>query len=172
MAMVLSLSAQAQDKDNYFSLSVGTDIRNAITGSAPTKNVPAWDITLDAHAVTENIDFGIGYEMFPTLSFTRKYVALGYHIPICYVANTDIKFSIQPSLEWSNIWRGRIDNEQNTERTYSTPSLNINWNWDLSKHFAIQIATNILPRPDLRVIYNESHNRVIFSNGAKGVFKF
>jgi len=86
--------------------------------------------------------------------------------------NTDIKFGIHPSIEFSNITRGKVDSQQNEKRSYSTPSFNINFNWDLSKHFAVQIATNVLPRPDLRIIYNEPRTKVIISNGLKLVYKF
>ena len=172
LLMGLSTYAQPQsDKDNYFSISIGTDIRNSIQGSKPTGDIPALDITLDAHAVTDNIDFNIGYELFPTLLFTRKYVALGYHFYIADLNNTNIRFSIQPSLEWSCIWRGQLESDQEPERQYSTPSLNINWNWDIGKHFAVQLATNFLPRVDNRIIFNEPKTRIVISEGLKIVYK-
>lgn len=167
-ALLFSSALFAQD--NYFSASFGVDIKNAVVGSPPTGNNQALNWTAEAHAVADNFDFCVGYESFDKIKFNRRFLSLGYHFEICYIANTDIKFGIHPSIEFSNITRGKIDNMQNEKRSYSTPSLNINWNWDLSKHFAIQIATNVLPRPDLRVIYGTK--RIIVSNGIKLVYKF
>lgn len=172
LMIMISLSLFAQDKDSYLSLSYGVDIKNRIVGSSPTGNHPATDYTIDFHAVEDNIDFNLGYEDFNAIKFKRKYLSLGYHFYIGDVIGTNIKFSIQPSIEWSNITRGQIDNLQDIHRSYSTPSFNINWNWDITKNFAIQLATNMLPRPDLRVIYNQQHDKWILSHGIKGVFKF
>ncbi len=176
LILLVGVSAIAQtkdsDKDRYVSLSYGVDARNALLGSKPTGFKSALDYTIDAHIVEENFDFNLGQEVFSAIKFQRKYVALGYHFYVGDVWGTDVKFSIQPSLEWSNITRGRVDNMQDIHRSYSTPSFNINWNWDINKNFAIQLATNMLPRPDLRVIYNQEHNKWITSEGVKLVWKF
>ena len=154
----VNINAQ-EEKDTYFSVSAGLDIKNSTVGSKPTNNEPALNYTIDAHAVAENIDFNLGYECFDMIKYQRRYVALGYHFNVGYVPRTDIKFSIQPSLEFSNIARIWTDDGIYKRQSFSTPSININWNWDLNKHFAIQLATNILPRPDIRVLYNESNIR-------------
>lgn len=174
MVCMIGSSIYAQEgldtgKDNYFSFAAGADIKNAIVGSKPTGDKPALDWTIEGHAVTENFDFGLGYEKFDVINYDRKWFGLGYHIPVCYIAGTDIKFSIQPSLEMS--WIGREWNNGLEERTFFTPSLNVNWNWDLTDHWGIQLATNWLPRPDIRVIYNQSHNKYVLSEGVKIVYK-
>jgi len=178
--MIISYTYAQNDKDRYLSLSYGVDVRNALIGSQPTDNKPALNWTAEFHAVEENIDFNIGMERFNMLEYTRVFVGLGYHIQVLYLLNTDIKFSVHPSIEFSNInrtfnesvvWEGKTVTTE-VGKSFSTPSFNINWNWDLHKNVAIQIGTNVLPRRDIQYIYKEDHMRVIVSNSLKLVYKF
>lgn len=168
---MFSSLVNAQDKDNYFSASWGFDIKNGFVGSKPTGNEPALDWIGDLHFVSDDVDYNIGYESFDAIKFNRKYMSIGYHIYIGDVWSTNIKFSAQPALEWSIIQRGKMESDQDPNKTYSTPSLNINWNWDLNKYIAIQISTGLLPRPDTREIYHLQHNKYVFNNGLKTMIK-
>lgn len=161
----------AQEKDNYFSGSLGFDVRNGFAGSKPTNYEKALNWTAEAHVVTENVDFGLGYEAFERLDYSRKFMSGGYHIPVCYIAGTDIKFTVIPSIEFSWIWREWIDNGVREERTFFTPSFNTNLNWDLNDHFAVQLGINGLPRVDKKTVYNEDFVKVIWSNTLKLVVK-
>lgn len=169
--ILIGISVNAQEeKDNYFSISTGFDIRNGFVGSKPTNNEQSLNWTAEAHVSTENIDFGLGYEAFERLNYDRKFMAVGYHIPVCYINGTDIKFTIITSLEFS--WIGREWNNNGPEkRTFFTPSFNTNFNWDLNKTFAVQFCVNLLPRPDIRVVYNEENTKIILNNSLKLVIK-
>jgi len=172
--------SQDKDKDNYFSASWGFDVKNGFVGSKPTGNEPALDWTADLHFVSDDVDYNVGYEQFDAIKFDRRYVSVGYHFYISDLNHTPIRFSIQPSIELSNIGRrynetyiglDGLKHSQEVPNSWFTPSLNVNWNWDIGKYFAIQLATNWLPRPDTRDIYHLKHNKYVTSVGFKTVIK-
>lgn len=175
----LSISANAQDseKDNYFYTSFGFDVKNAVQGSAPTNYEKALNWTIVANVVTDNIDFGLGYEKFNEIEYDRKFMQLGYHFKINYIKGTDMKFSINPAIEGS--WIGREYDEKTkfngnivktkVSDTWFTPSFNVAFNLDLNKSFAVQLCTNLLHRLDCRDLYND--DKWVLSNSAKLIYK-
>ena len=173
MLMITSYTySQDSNKDRYLYLSYGVDAKNALLGSKPTGYNQALNWLGEFHIVEENFNLGFGYEKFSDIKFERKFISFGYNCYFDNLIDLNGKFSIQPSLEWSVIQRGKMESDQDPNRTYSMPSANINFHYDLHKNIAVQLYASFIPRVDTREIYHQEHSKVISSFGVKGVFKF
>lgn len=177
-ALLFSASMFAQ-KASYIAVSVGSDIRNSIVGSGPTNNKPAFDGIAQIHFVGANVELGMGYEAFPQLKFGRTFGSLGYQFPLyAYPFGEEIKTTFIPSVECSMITRNitekyiyqGVQHVEESKRGFMSVGLNLALQWQLSDSFAVQLATNILPREDLRYMYGT--DRTIISNYFKILYTF
>jgi len=166
-------------KASYIAVSVGADIRNSITGSAPTNNKSAFDGIDQIHFVGANVELGMGFEHFPQLKFCRMFGSLGYHFPLyAYPFGNEIKTTFVPSLECSMITRNVTENytykgvqyTEESKRGFMAIGLNLAAQWQLNDSFAVQLATNILPRPDIAFLYGD--NKTVISNYFKILYTF
>ncbi len=175
-ALLFSASMFAQ-KASYIAVSVGADIKNSIVGSAPTNFKPAFDGIAQLHIVGANVEIGMGFESFPQLKFGRTFGSIGYQLPM-YVYGTDIKTTFIPSVECSMITRSVTENYTYQGKEYTETNkmgfmsvgLNLALQWKLNDSFAVQLATNVLPRPDIKYLYG--NDKTIISNYFKILYTF
>jgi hypothetical protein len=160
--------SQTTEKDNYISFSTAIDIKNALSGSQPTLNKPALDLSFKFEMVSNNVEVNFGYEIFNKIHFDKYTIGLGYHFPLyARIKNRTIKTVLIPSVEPSLL--SRWGEEWQTKSSFITIGVNLATRWRLSDKIAVELLCNALRRTDLYVRYPEKHNKVpfIFSNYLK-----
>lgn len=176
--LALSLSANAQ-KQSYLAFGLGADIKNGLIGSAPTGNKPAFDGIAQLNVVGANVHIDLGYESFQKIKFGRMFGSIGYELPLyAYPFGEEIKTTFIPAVEFSMITRNVTEKytyngvNMSEDRKYGflAIGLNIALQWQLTDDFAVQLASNVLPRPDLKYIYGT--DRTVISNYFKILYTF
>lgn len=155
---ILMLCSASLVSAQYVSLGAGVDVRNAIIGSEPTQNQPAFNGLLQFSMVgEEGIKVDITYEKMPKIDFERYSIGFGFIFPLyAHIRNKQIVTNFIPSLSPTIIsrkgyWGGGISKETNS--AHITLGLNLSLNWRLSDSFAVEYTLNMLPRTDLSAMY-------------------
>lgn len=157
-------------QDNYISFSAAFDIKNAISGSAPTNNEVALDCLVQFSMVSSNVEVNIGYETFPRLDFDKYTIGLGYHTHFYgNIFSKTIHTIFIPSIEPTLInrhgnWGGGIGHNQ--ESSHLSLGLSLGFRWNLSDDLAVEYLFNGLPRTDLKAMYG---NALDISSGKASV---
>ena len=150
----------------YVAFIGGLDLKNATIGSDATNNKPELNYSLQFTMVSiKNVEAGIGYESFERIDFNRMYLSAGVQFPIG-------QFKIIPTLEPSIInrfrnWGGGLD--YNFSQSFLTVAFNLAIQYGLNDRFAVQSAINLLPRPDDKMMFDDS--KITPSITAKLVYK-
>lgn len=154
LLLLTAITVNAQDKDNYISFSTGIDLKNAIVGSDPTQGKPAADLIVQFTMVSQNIEVGIGAEIYPRLDYKRYFFGVGYHFPLyAYIDGNELKTTFIPTIEpcmidRSATWGGAFSDNNNS--SHLSISLNLGFQWEVNDYIDIGYSVNFLPRTDLK----------------------
>jgi hypothetical protein len=163
LTLLISIGSFAQ---TY--VSVGVDLKNAIIGSEPTNNNPAFDGifrfgmigSIPGHDT--KIECSVGYESFKRIRFDRYIVAVGVNLfPFKKVV-------IVPSWEgsiigrWGSEWQGI-----SSHLALLGGSLGIRY--EITDNINIEFLTAVLDRVDLNTKHGGSN--IIISNSITLIYK-
>lgn len=166
-------------KPAYLSVSGGFDIRNAAIGSKPTNDKPALNWLTQFDCVGAGVHIIAGYERFDAIKYDRMFAGIGYEFPLyAYAFNSEIKTAFIPSVDYSIIKRTITETYTYEGKQYSTTGkagfgtfgLNLAFQWDLTDHFGLRLATKIQPRPDVEYMYGTKKTEI--ANYVSFVYKF
>jgi hypothetical protein len=154
LTLLISIGSFAQP---YFS--VGVDFKNAIVGSDPTNNKPAFDGifrfgmigSVPGHET--KIECSVGYESFKRIRFDRYIVAVGVNLfPFKKVV-------IIPSWEGSII--GRWGQEWQTVSSHiALLGANVGIRYKINYHWSVELNTGVIDRVDLNTRYGGRNIRI------------
>lgn len=154
-----TFSFSQTEKENYLSVSLGFDVRNATAGSEATKFKASGDFLGKFSMVGNNIEVNIGYEHFEKIYFSKYTIGLGYHFPLYgRIGNTTIKTVLIPSIEPTII--NRWGEEWESRSSHLSIGANLGVKWDLNDRLSTEVLFNYLPRVDLHARYPEKHNNI------------
>lgn len=164
-AILLGLNASAQ---GYFSVSLKTDVKNALVGSKPTDYQPALDLLVNLNMIDDNnIELSVGYESFHKIGFRRYSVDLGYladrYIPL---GNKEFDFSVTPSIGFSFIQRyNMVDSAQSDISSHTAFQGNLSFRTKITDRLLLDFTTQLMTRPDLKHHYpNDNPKDFVLSN--------
>jgi len=163
LTLLISTASFAQP---YFS--VGVDCKNAIVGSEPTNNKPAFDgifrfgMIGSVPAHNTKIEVSVGYESFKRIRFDRYIVAVGVNLfPFRKVV-------IVPSWEGSII--GRWGSEwQGISSHLAVLGGSLGIRYEITDNINLEFLTAVLDRVDLNTKYGGSNIRI--SNSLTLIYK-
>lgn len=148
--MLLSVSMYSQFKENRaIYVATGVDIQNAVFGSDPTGDKPAYDGIFKAGIGNRHWDMAITYEIFQkigyqSLSFQPSYVLLN-----------DNRNRISAGIEVNLIERKNIQEASYYgEPAFIGTGLNLDYRRKINELFDLGVHANLKTRPDIREIYN------------------
>jgi hypothetical protein len=164
-------------KESYASLSLKTDVRNAILGSKPTNNKPSPDLTLAVNMVGNNLELSVGDELFNQIGFNRFFLNFGYHsqryIPI---GDKELNFTVIPYLGASTITRyGKEDRIlPNGDFIYGNSSHlavqgGISIRGKITDKILFDVSYEGLTRQDLLYMYPTDNPHFIVFSGSAGL---
>ena len=163
--LLLSLFAlQVNAQHVYFS--AGFDPRNAILGSSPTNDKPELNYMLEFKMVGNNsVEIGIGFEEFNRIDFNRMYGTIGYRFEALGMVITP---TIEPTLinRYDN-WGGGITYDM--KQSFMTIGLGSTLEVPINDKFGLQFYCGALPRPDIKMMYND--NKIVVSGQIKLIYK-
>ena len=154
-----------QKKENYFSASLGSDIKNSIVGSKPTGFKPASDLVIGLHVVSNNFELNPEIETFSKIGYFRSGINFGLHFNKWFIpiGNTEMDFTLVPSIGASLISRsGKEDKlivtpEQDYwvygNSSHISAQANLSFRLKLSDSFILDYTANLSTRPDLVYMY-------------------
>lgn len=169
MAILLLLSTSIYSQ---VYVSAGIDVRNAVIGSDPTNNKPAFDGIFQFGMIGGNTEVSIGYERFNKICFDKMFFSIGHQFPLyAYVSGKEIKTllitSVEPTLigRWGEVWQ--------TKSSHLSVGVSIGLRYQLNDKFDIELNVNALPRTDLSTRYPEVNKEipVIISNYFKVIYR-
>ena len=157
--------AQQKDGESYIAFSTAIDMRNAITGSDASHNIPALDLFYQASIISPvNVEINIGYESFKAAHFDKYTIGIGYHFPLYgYFLGKQVKTTLIPSIEPSII--GRWGAEWQTVSSHLSLGGNLALRWNLSDEIAVEYLLNVLPRADLNARHPELYDKIPMACG-------
>lgn len=175
LALSLSLSTYSQ-KETYASVSLRTDLRNAVLGSKPTNDKPALDLTASVNMVSNNFEINFGDEYFREIGFNRVFVNFGYHLPrYVRIGYKEIDITVVPYAGFGVISRfGKEDREIITpdkdyyiygSSSHLAAQAGLSFRVKLFDKFLLDWTCEALTRPDLQYLYpTDPNDKIKFSN--------
>ncbi len=145
--LLLSFACNAQPK--YAFVTAGFDVRNAVEGSKPTNNSPAFDGQLKIGATYHNFEVLVVYENFNKIDFQQFGFAANYITYPLY--RIDLAFG----AEYQMIMRG--------SHSFLSYGGNLELRYDLSNRWNIGLQGNYKHRPDIEYLYNTGKQEFRFS---------
>jgi len=142
------------------------DLRNAIAGSEPTNNKPAFNALIGFQMIDHNgIEVGIEYESFSQIGYWDYSMSVGYQMPITE------RFKIVPNVSLTLISRdlAKADSEFYGTAGFLTFNANLGFRYELNDYFDIEFCSNLSPRPDMNYMYGGNH--YVISNYGKLIYK-
>lgn len=178
--LATALTATAQDV-NYFSLSLGSDIKSSTVGSKATDYKASPDIIIGAHMVGSNFELNPEIESFAKIGYFRFGLNAGYHSErYVRLFGEDHNFTIVPSIGFSMIHRyGFEDREiydpkiKTTTYIYGSSShfavqANLSFRFKLTDGLLLDFNTGLQTRPDLMYRYpTDSPKNICLNNTLK-----
>lgn len=154
-----------QKKENYFSVSLGSDIKNSIVGSKPTNYKPSADLVFGLHMVSKNVELNPEIESFNEIGYLRSGLNFGYHLNNWFIpiGNKELDFTVVPNVGISVISRfGKTDKLIETKdqdyyiygkSAHIATQANLSFRLKLSDSFMLDYTANLSTRPDLMYMY-------------------
>ena len=157
LLLTILLASKISYSQTYFS--AGFDFRNAVVGSDPTNNKPAFDGLFRFGCIGSvpnhdtKIEVSVGYETFKRIQFDRYLCAVGVNFDL-----TD-KITIIPSWEGSIIGRwGQTWQNNNSHISVLSGTLAVRYK--LNDKFSVESLTGALSRVDLNTRYGGDQYRI------------
>lgn len=183
--LLVCMTSFAQEKESYFSLSAGADVKCSLVGSKPTNNQPSLDLIVAAHMVGNDFELSVGDEYFKQIGFNRFFMNAGFHFPMYIpeeffpVGDSDLNFTLVPYVGTSNITRfGFEDRIVGDRYIYGRSSHlavqgGLSVRFELLENLLLDFSSELLTRQDLQYRYfSDNPKFIVLSNYVSLHYKF
>jgi len=160
------ISSMCYSQDSYLGLIAGFDARNAVVGSKPTGNKPAFDGLIQVAAVSNDIELTMSYESFRRIKYQRIGIGGGYHFDLyADMFNRTIKTTVIPNVEACIIYRKQSESFHLSEvydpvlddgtRGFVTIVYNATASWNITDKLLVQVTNQFMRREDLVAAFDD-----------------